>query len=127
MGTVIVEDFPYDIDERTADYLGFDLVDCNDDAIPINSAKVFIFIESVMDDPVWVNDRDGSDSTGLSIIGNKVDFEMSDDDNLVVDNQYVATGFETHLIRFELKYDGGSQTCYIHYRVKVKDLAFIGD
>jgi len=115
------------VDEESSYDISFDCFESDGiTVLPPSNVKVYIFVTGQITNSPWVNDRDGTDSTGLSVDGNSVTFHLSPDDNKIVDrSKYAKSGYESHTVRFEVFYNSDSDKYYLDLVLRVRDLAHI--
>jgi hypothetical protein len=118
-------------EENSSFNIRFDVVRVNaDDTVsPIvpDSVKVFVFLPDA-DPAIYINGRDGTDDTGLTVTGNQVLMHFSADDNVIAyRDTHAIDGYEFHLVRFEISYNGGVDKHYEEFLLPVKDLHAIND
>jgi len=117
------------IEERTSYNFFFSTADRDGiNPVLIDTVKVYIFVEASGDPPVWVNGRDGSANSGLTFTEQADDswdiaLHMLPADNQIMNKTlYAKSGYETHIVRFEVKYNEYIDK-YIHeIRVRVREL-----
>lgn len=89
-----------------------------------SSVKVIIYVPSSSSSPVYVNSRDGNNTAGVSFSSGEILFHMSPEDNQIVDSGlYARSGYETHVLRVEIYYNGGTDRYNYEKIIKVRDLA----
>jgi len=113
-----IENIKFDVDEKSSLDISFE---CTKDdritALEPSTVKVYIFLEG--SDPLqFINNRDGSDSSGLSITDNKVEFHLYPADNSIVGSD----DFEYHIVRFKVDYNADMDTEWLELRLKVRNL-----
>jgi hypothetical protein len=125
MLTIIRDPF----DEGESRRIRFDIKDSDGTApISISSMDVQVFVTGSGEPPIYINNRDGSNTDGLTFIDNgdntwSVEFLMSPADNAIIDRLvYAKSGYEPHRIRFAIGYNAGADMYYLELDVQVRDL-----
>ncbi len=124
MSVKVTENVEREYFEGTSIPLKFDCItdDKPPQPIPISSAKVYIFVTDVKDEsgmPIYINGRDGTNLTNLTINGNTVTFDLMPADNVLVltdPNRY----HETHSILFEVFYNSDTDVMKVEFAIRVK-------
>jgi hypothetical protein len=115
--TPIHENSSYDFE--LADFFQID-----DSALTISDVKVYVYLAGDYDPPVYINDRDGSNNEGLTLLNNAVSFHMSPKDNVIVLTDKPHR-YETHTVLFEIFYNSGADKFYVEFELKIKNLSVV--
>lgn len=115
---------PDEIPEGDSYFLGFSVKD-HETGNPINptEVKVYIFLSDGEEtDLTFINGRDGTNNDGLLLNGNSVKFTMSPADNAIVSSPPYISSFESHYVRFNVKYNDGLDNLTVEYFLKIRNL-----
>jgi hypothetical protein len=95
-------------------------------ALTPDTVKVYVILPDST--PVqYINNRDGTVATGLTTDANEITFHMAAADNPIAERDtHAIDGYENHLVRFEITYNGGVDTHYEEFLLPVRDLHAIG-
>ena len=102
-----------------------DFVQVDNSTLTISNVKVYVFVTGNYVPPKYVNNRDGSNNTGLVLQDNTVTFHLSAADNAIIlpdkPNYY-----ERHTVLFEIFYNSGADKFYVEFELKVRNLSING-
>lgn len=116
-----------EIDEGTSYTIRFQFLK-DEDGSPLapNSVTLLVFVPTSEASPVWVNDRDGTKTDGLTVESSIITFDLSPDDTVIVDaDKYAGSGYEEHVVRFALTYNGGLDRYVQEYSMQIRDLVYV--
>jgi hypothetical protein len=114
-------------EEDSSYNIKFDVHKVNEDgttsALIPDSVKVYVMLPDASP-TVYINDRDGTTNTdGLDVTDSRVLMHFSAADNVITARAtHAIDGFEFHLVRFEIAYNGGTDKHYEEFLLPVKDL-----
>jgi len=89
-----------------------------------SDVKVYIFLKGGTTSPVYINGRDGTKSSGMTWGGgsNSVRLDMLPADNSIIGNYPNTSGYEYHVVRFNVKYNSGVDNFTLEFILKVRNL-----
>lgn len=121
----------FEINERTTKSLRCLIRNPDDDPdFTINSVRPFVFLSGRIEPPVYINGRNGTDSTGLTLIDNangvwEINFKMDPEDNIIFNRSlYAKSGYERHTVIFEINY-GMGDIYFQEIELLIKDLPIV--
>jgi len=125
MSNIIIK-IPQFIFEQSTYDISFDCKQIDGLELNPSDVKVYVFLTGDYDPPQYINNRNGSDSTGLVLNEDSISFHMSPADNAMVLTE-VGSYFETHSVLFEIFYNSANDKIFIEFQIKIKNLAIIQD
>lgn len=113
-----------DVIEESSFSIKFTVTDNAGVEVTPSSLKVYVYLdeEPTEGSPTYINGRDGTNGTGLSNSGADVTFNMSPDDNQLVDS---SATYELHRVAVEVKYNADADKDYFEWILKVANRAYI--
>ena len=119
------QDIKEPINENTSyDFNLSDFIQTDSSTLTITNVKVYVFVTGDYDPPKYINGRNGTNNTGLTLQNNIVSFHMSPADNSIslID---VKNYYETHTVRFEVFYNSEDDKFYVEFELKIRNLEIV--
>lgn len=121
----LIQEIKDPINEKTSyDFNLSDFIQIDNSTLTITNVKVYVFVTGDYDPPKYINGRDGTDNTGLTLQDNIVSFHMSPADNPIALTD-IKNYFEAHTVRFEVFYNSGDDKFYIEFELKIRNLEIV--
>jgi len=113
-----IENVQFEVDEKASLDVSFECAK-EDHVTPLDPSTVTVFIFLEGSEPLeFINNRDGGNTSGLSLTDNKVDFHLYPADNGILGTD----AFEYHIVRFKVDYNADMDTEWLELRLKVRNL-----
>ena len=91
--------------------------------LPVSSVNVYVFLSDIKDDngdPIYINDRDGSNRANLSFDGNTIIMDLMPADNALVIEDDNNVYSESHAVLFEIFYNNDTDSFKTELIIKVE-------